>query len=275
MNFAARLVLGSAIFASFGAAWTARADDLGDAIEFISEATDRALSPTDLMGESRPDDQAAIGMLTSRDIKREKPLEDYDCWSSLVDAEKTFRWGDNERIMNRSCHELSWKRGRIPGYKTLGPIRRSARDLRPLIEEASNETDVPFVILDAMIRFLSGYRPGVIREDGARGLMQLRPEVIRELDVRRPLDERENVFAGARYLARMLDRYDGRLEPAIAAFLVGPEAVDRAGGHPPGHDRRVLFMVREVRRLYKVSIAEFPTQQGVEDIVHVITWMER
>ena len=43
---------------------------------------------------------------------------------------------------------------------------------------------------------------------------------------------RSNIVAGARYLRRMLGRFDGRLDLALSAYNAGPSAVERAGGAP-------------------------------------------
>lgn len=66
---------------------------------------------------------------------------------------------------------------------------------------------------------------------GAHGLLQLMPATARELDIDAAIPS-ENVRAGARYVARMLERFDGDLTLALAAYNAGPSAVVRAGGAP-------------------------------------------
>ena len=48
-----------------------------------------------------------------------------------------------------------------------------------------------------------------------------------------PDDMASNVDGGATYLARMLDRFDGDIVNALAAYNAGPEAVERYHGVPP------------------------------------------
>ena len=72
--------------------------------------------------------------------------------------------------------------------------------------------------------------PGAVSDAGARGLLQLMPETARELGVSGD-DPSANVLAGARYLRQLLDRY-GDVELALAAYNVGPAAIDRAGHAP-------------------------------------------
>ena len=47
--------------------------------------------------------------------------------------------------------------------------------------------------------------------------MRLMPAVAEELNVLDPFDPRQNIFGGARYLRRLLDRNKGDLDLAVAS----------------------------------------------------------
>jgi soluble lytic murein transglycosylase-like protein len=66
---------------------------------------------------------------------------------------------------------------------------------------------------------------------GAQGLLQLMPSTARELRLDPAVPE-SNVLAGARYLRRMLNRFQGDVDLALAAYNAGPTAVANAGGAP-------------------------------------------
>ena len=68
---------------------------------------------------------------------------------------------------------------------------------------------------------------------GAKGLMQLRPILARELRVHNPFDPRQNIMGGARYLRRLLDMHEGDIRLALASYNAGPRNVTRYGGVPP------------------------------------------
>ena len=77
----------------------------------------------------------------------------------------------------------------------------------------------------------SRWRENAVSPVGARGLAQLMPGTARELGVD-PDDPLANLEGGARYLRQQLDRFDGDIEKALAAYNAGPGRVERAGGIP-------------------------------------------
>ena len=86
-------------------------------------------------------------------------------------------------------------------------------------------------LLEAVVWQESRWRETAFSPAGARGLAQLMPGTARYLGVD-PDDPMQNLEGGARYLREQLDRFDGDLEKALAAYNAGPGRVIRAGGIP-------------------------------------------
>ena len=102
-----------------------------------------------------------------------------------------------------------------------------------LIAEASRRYGVNELLLKAIIKVESDFNPRAVSEKGAKGLMQLMPENIQAFQVSDPFDPRENIMGGTRYIRRMINRYDGKLSLALAAYNAGPDKVDQYRRVPP------------------------------------------
>lgn len=131
-------------------------------------------------------------------------------------------------------------------------IRERLAPFADAIAEAASRFGVDADLIRAVIVQESGGNPHARSPRGARGLMQIIPTTGRALGLERPFDPRENILAGARYLAEMLDRHAGDLPLALASYNAGPGAVRRHGGIPPfretmGYVAGVLSLAKSLR----------------------------
>jgi soluble lytic murein transglycosylase-like protein len=119
----------------------------------------------------------------------------------------------------------------------------------PLAEQAAAEHGLDPALVLAVVQAESGGDPLAVSPAGALGLMQVMPDKFSPGED--PFDPEANLRAGCSYLRRMLDRYGGDLESALAAYNAGPGAVDRWGGVPPypetvSYVERVLLLYAEM-----------------------------
>jgi len=118
------------------------------------------------------------------------------------------------------------------------------------IKEASGIHGVSFPLLKAIMKAESDFNPKAVSKKGAKGLMQIMPSNFKALGIKDPFNPRENVMGGALYLRQMLDRFNGRIHLALAAYNAGPDRVVRSGGIPP--IRETEDYVKRVMEYYRM-----------------------
>jgi hypothetical protein len=131
----------------------------------------------------------------------------------------------------------------MPGQTSFGGENRPAvsidRDgVEKLVREAADRHQVDPALIRAVIETESNWNPSAVSRKGALGLMQLIPTTAQRFGVDDAFSPKQNVDAGVRYLKTLLERYNGNLDLALAAYNAGEGAVDRAHGVPAYRETR-------------------------------------
>ena len=134
---------------------------------------------------------------------------------------------------------------RVPAFTADSDPARYRR----FIDEAARRHGISRALLKAIIKVESDYNPRAVSHKGAKGLMQIMPENFAVCDIDNPFDPRQNIMGGTRFLKKLLERFNGDLTKAVAAYNAGAGAVERCNGIPPIEETRNY--VTKVMRLYR------------------------
>jgi soluble lytic murein transglycosylase-like protein len=117
-----------------------------------------------------------------------------------------------------------------------------------LVREAAERHKVDPALVRAVIETESNWNPRAYSRKGAGGLMQLIPTTAQRFGANDVFNPQQNVDAGVKYLRTLLERYNGNLDLALAAYNAGEGAVDRAHGVPSYRETRSY--VQKVQNAY-------------------------
>ena len=117
-----------------------------------------------------------------------------------------------------------------------------------IIRSAAQAHGVSEGLIKAVMHTESGFNPSAVSPVGAQGLMQLMPATARRFNVSNAYDPSQNIFAGAKYLAWLMKRFNGNVHLALAGYNAGEGNVDKYGGIPPF--RETQDYVRRVMSRY-------------------------
>ncbi|OQX07130.1 MAG: hypothetical protein BWK73_28940 [Thiothrix lacustris] len=124
-------------------------------------------------------------------------------------------------------------------------LRQKAQIYDEAITNSAMRYRINPALITAVITAESCFRNDAQSHKGAGGLMQLIPATAKRFGVNDRFNPAENIDGGTRYLRWLLNRYNGSIPHAIAAYNAGEGRVDRYGANVPiaetaVYTRRVL-----------------------------------
>jgi soluble lytic murein transglycosylase-like protein len=123
-----------------------------------------------------------------------------------------------------------------------------------IIYREARRNNLPPELVAAVVEAESDFRPRLISNKNAQGLMQIIPETGRLMGADDLFDPQENIAAGTKYLRYLYDRFeDDRL--VLAAYNAGEGNIEKFGGIPPfGETKAYIDRVTTRTSQYRQSI---------------------
>ncbi|HAM51293.1 MAG TPA: hypothetical protein DCP92_11625 [Nitrospiraceae bacterium] len=133
------------------------------------------------------------------------------------------------------------------------------KEFHGIVKEKSAKYNVDPSLVHAVIKAESNGNPYAVSKKGAQGLMQLMPTTARDLQVQNPFDPEENIDGGTRYLKYLIEKFNGDLTLALAAYNAGPKTVEKSGSVPQIPETREY--VKKVLSFYG-GATHYPVESG-------------
>lgn len=150
-----------------------------------------------------------------------------------------------------------------PAHPGLGKVGKPRLNMYPKdFRNAAKKTGVDDAWLRAVAHAESGFQADAVSAKGAKGVMQLMPEVVSEYGVTDPFSSSQSIDAGARHMKLLMRRYKGDLTLVAAAYNAGIGAVSRYGGVPPYAETQEY--VSKVTALYELYLRAMGRKQAPE-----------
>lgn len=146
---------------------------------------------------------------------------------------------------------------RIDLYAGAPHTTLSPRELEPTIARAAIQARLHPALVRAVIKTESGYDPRAVSRAGALGLMQLMPQTAALHHVEDAFDPEQNIAGGTKHLRYLLDRFQGNLPLALAAYNAGEHVIDRYQTLPPYEETRNY--VKKVLHYYRTFLHHNPS----------------
>jgi hypothetical protein len=113
--------------------------------------------------------------------------------------------------------------------RTGKPNSETLRSIYEKINKIAQSYGVDPNLVTEVVRAESNFNPNAVSRAGAKGLMQLMDGTARMLRVRDVYDPEQNIAGGTKYLRDLLNRYNGNVKVALAAYNAGPGRIKQLG----------------------------------------------
>ena len=122
-----------------------------------------------------------------------------------------------------------------------------------LIYQAASRYAIDPLLIHAIVATESAYRPDVVSNKGAVGLMQLMPATAARFGKYNLTEPQDNIDAGVAYFSKLMQLFNGRLDLAIAGYNAGENAVLKYNSAIPPYPETQTYVARVMDVYTKLS----------------------
>lgn len=168
--------------------------------------------------------QSAFAQVPVLDVENLSQKSERNETTKTIEETEKRRFTSNQSV---TCSVFRNGKGGDPASTAQANPEIAGLAKRVAQEEGVNES-----LFLGLVYQESRFNPCATSPVGAMGLTQLMPATAKELGVN-PHNIEDNLRGGARYLKQQMDRYNGNVSLALAAYNAGAGNVNKYGGIPP------------------------------------------
>ncbi|MEN6374054.1 MAG: lytic transglycosylase domain-containing protein [Smithella sp.] len=163
------------------------------------------------------------------------------------------------RLMPGNVRDLAVKNVDDPAENVMddapskNKYKKTDPNLESIIEKAAAKFGIDPDLIRSVIKTESNFNSRATSPKGAMGLMQLMPGTARDLGVRNAYDPEENIMGGTRYLKTLLNRYDGKVDVALAAYNWGMGNLEKNPRRLPQETSNYISRVNNHYKNFRAS----------------------
>lgn len=164
-----------------------------------------------------------------------------------INMNQSVNWGDTFTKLPFSDFDTQTKKTSSNNDSTFKPDAKLGKwntKYDGLITKYAQKYNVDAKLVKALMKRESEFNPNAKSGAGAIGLMQLMLATGKEMGAKNLYDPEQNIEAGVKYLKKMLDKFNGNKELAVAAYNAGAGNIKNGkipqNGETPKHVREVM-----------------------------------